>query len=336
MKKGLKITIGILAVLFALIFAFLGVYYLWPWNKDFFDNATQEFEIPGLDTSFVPQGFTEIESYNKYLISGYMNDGSPSRFYVIDSDTKKVDNYFILDIDGKKFDGHAGGVVSYGSTLWVVSQLEEKGYALRFLLSDVMNLKGSGYAISVRDYFETYNNADFAFTYDDMLWVGEFYRDDNYLTNTDHHVKTRSGETNHSIVFGFDIDESYNYGLDDDFPVKAISVPDLAQGMEVTSSGNIVLSTSYSIPDSNIYYYKNILDEASHAELRVGLDSVPLWFLDGKSLISSRAIPAMSEEMIIKNDRVYILFESACKKYRLFNRKRLNHVYSLPLTYFEK
>ena len=335
MKKGLKISISILAIIFALIFAFLGVYYLWPWNKDFFDNANQEFKIPGLDTKFVPQGFTKIEGYNKYLISGYMSNGEPSRFYVIDCETKSVDNYFILDIDGKDYDGHAGGVVSYGSTLWVVSKIEDKGYAFRFLLSDIMNLKGSGYEISVRDYFETHNNADFAFAYDDMLWIGEFYREDNYITNTDHHVKTRSGETNHSIVFGFDIDESYTHGLDSDFPQKAISIPDLAQGMEVTSDGKIVLSTSYSIADSNIYYYKNIFNDPS-SSLRVGRESVPLWFLDGQSLIGSKKAPAMSEEIVIENDRVYILFESACKKYKAFNRKRLDSVYSIPLTYLEK
>ena len=39
----------------------------------------------------------------------------------------------------------------------------------------------------------------------------------------------------------------------------------------------------------------------------------------------------MSEEIAIKNNRVYILFESAGKKYKMFNRKQLKNVYSLSL-----
>ena len=97
MSKGWKITTIVIASVMLLIFTALGVYYLWPWNKKFFDNASKEFAIPGLDTSFVPQGIDKIDGQNKYIISGYMNDGGPSRFYIYDveSDTSK---YFTLKI----------------------------------------------------------------------------------------------------------------------------------------------------------------------------------------------------------------------------------------------
>ena len=96
MTKAWKITISIIASILVLIMGFLAVYYLWPWNKEFFDNAKKEWEIPGLETTFTPQGFSKIEGQNKYLISGYMNDESPSRVYVIDGETGTAERYFTL------------------------------------------------------------------------------------------------------------------------------------------------------------------------------------------------------------------------------------------------
>ncbi|MGN0961570.1 MAG: hypothetical protein ACI4PF_05175 [Christensenellales bacterium] len=339
MKKGLKITISIVSLLLMLLIIFFCVYYFWPWNKDFFDNATEEFSIPGLDEGFCPQGMTKIEGYDKYLISGYMTDGSPSRFYVINAEDNSIEKYVTLNIDGKQFDGHAGGVVSFGSTIWTVSYVGDRGYGFRFMLNELLVAENGEEIIVDRatDCFETYNNADFVFAYDDYLWVGEFYKEGKYETDEQHHLITRSGEINTAIVYGFKIDESYKFGLYSSFPKKALSIRGLCQGMAVTSDGKFVMSTSYSIPDSNIYYYKDVLNENAHnKEFKVGLTQVDLWYLDNYSLISTTNAPAMSEEVVVENNRVYILFESACKKYKMFNRKRLTNVYSLPVTYLEK
>ena len=320
-----------------LIILAVSVYFFWPWHRKFFNNADEEFAIPGLDTEFCPQGMTEIDGYNKFLISGYMDDGSPSRFYLIDGETKEVEKYVILNINGSLYKGHAGGVASYGSQLWTFSKDENKGYGFRFKLADLLNAENGGeIAINSYNYFDTWNGADFAFVRDKVLWVGEFYRDDNYLTDTEHHLVTRSGETNPAVIYGFDIDESRNTGVKSTTPTKAISVRGLCQGIALTSEGNFVLSTSYSIPNSNIYYYKDILNEEAHDTFKIGTTSMPLWYLDDQALISSREIPSMSEEIVIKDNRVYILFESACKKYKLFNRTRIKSVYSLPISFFEE
>lgn len=350
MKKGLKITIGIISSLLVLILLFLSVYFWWPWNKEFFNNADEEFLIPGLDTHFVPQGMTRITNGDKYLISGYMSDGSPSRFYLLD-ENKKVEKYVTLAIGGDKdhvvpYTGHAGGVASHGNSLWTVSYVEEegKGYAFRFKLSS-LDSASSGDALFVDsdlDCFPTYNNADFAFTYDNMLWVGEFYKPDKYETDSAHRLTTRTGETNPAIVYGFSINESSKFSIKSwisgmPFPEKALSIRGLCQGISVTDGGKFVMTTSYSIPDSNIYYYQNVLSEFEHkSDYKIGNTSVPLWFLDNESLISTTNAPSMVEESFVMNDRVYLLFESACKKYKTFNRKRLTNVYSLPLTYLEK
>lgn len=336
MNKALKIVISIISSLLILILIFLGVYYFWPWNKAFFDNATQEFAIPGLDTRFCPQGMTKIDGYNKYLISGYMDDGSPSRFYLINGEDNSVEKYVTLNINGKEYDGHAGGVASYGSTLWTVSKEDGKGYGFRFLLSDLISAD-NGSEVLIRDYFETYNNADFVFAYNGDLWVGEFYKKDKFETDEEHRLTTRSGENNPAVVYGFKINESYKYGLNSYFPTKALSIRGLCQGIAVTDSGNFILSTSYGLPDSSLYYYSDVLNEPAHnSDFKVGLTPVPLWYLDNNSLIKETNAPAMSEELVVNNNRVYILFESACKKYKIFNRKQLSNVYSLPLTYLDK
>lgn len=350
MKMGVKITISIIASLLAVILIFLGVYYLWPWNRNFFNNADKEFSIPGLDTKFCPQGMTTFDDDpNKYLISGYMTDGSPSRFYLIDGDTNSIIKYVTLNIDGLDFCGHVGGVTSHGDNIWTVCTVDGAGYGFRFTLSD-LNKTTPGGEINITqnaDVFNTYNGADFVFVYDNYLWVGEFYKAKKYETPKRHRLVTPSGETNTAVVMGFQLasSDSYSYGLATSssynwkpIPQKALSIRGLCQGIAVTSDGKFVLSTSWSLADSHIYLYENVFDEEP-AKLEFGAfegsQAIDLWYLDNDSLINSIKAPSMSEEIIVKNNRVYVLFESACKKYRAYNRKRLRNVYSLSLNYLE-
>ena len=337
MPKGIKIALIIFLTVIILLCCAVGVYYFFPWHRKFFNNADEEFAIPGLEDGFVPQGFTEIEGYDKYLISGYMDDGSPSRFYVIDATTKKVDKYITLKIDSeKKYDGHAGGVASYGNVLWTVSQADdEKGYAFCFNAVDVINAD-DGESVIIRDYFETYNNADCVFVQEDMLWVGEFYREKSHETDEEHIHTTRKNDTHHAIAYGFTIDQSYKGGVKNKFPEKALSLKNLCQGLAVTAEGKFVMTSSYSISNSTIYYFDNVLAQSKHGTTKIGLREVPMWFLDDEALIYSEEIPSMAEEIMIKEGRVYILFESACNKYKLANRTRVDAVYSLPISYFEK
>lgn len=330
MSKAWKITTIIISSILALVFAFVSVYYLWPWNKSFFDNSTKEFEIPGLDTNFVPQGMTKIDGSEKYIISGYMSDNSPSRFYVIGEDGK-VENDFTLKYDELDYLGHAGGVVSKGSTIWVVGDKN----CYRFMLSDVYNL-GETKVINAKDKLELSNGADFVFEYDNYLWIGEFYKEGDYETSKTHRLKTRSGEENPSLVYGYKIDESKNYGLYEKSPSKILSIRGECQGIAVTKNGNFVMSSSYSVKDSTLYYYKNVLIEERHGTFILGKKMIDLWYLDNDSLITSMNMPSMSEELVVNNDRIYILFESSAKKYKLYNRKQLKNVYSLPLTILEK
>jgi len=330
MSKAWKITIIIVSSILILFFAFISVYYFWPWNKTFFDNSTKEFEIPGLDTNFVPQGMTKIDGTEKYIISGYMSDNSPSRFYIIGEDGK-MENFFTLKYDELDYCGHAGGILSKGSTVWVVGDK----ICYRLMLSDINNLSDSG-TINAIDNFELSNGADFVFEYDSYLWIGEFYKKDKYETSRTHRLKTRSGEENPSLVYGYQIDESKKYGLYENSPSKILSIRGECQGISVAKDGKFVMSCSYGIKDSTLYYYKDVLKEERHGTFVLGKKMIDLWYLDNESLLNTVNMPSMSEEIVVNNDRIYILFESSAKKYKIFNRKQLKNVYSLPINWLEK
>ena len=47
----------------------------------FFDRAESPFDIPGINTGFVPQDLDHVEADDSWLFSGYMADHSPSPIY---------------------------------------------------------------------------------------------------------------------------------------------------------------------------------------------------------------------------------------------------------------
>ena len=332
MKKVFKISGIVLGVIVFLAASFIGVWFMWPWHGEFYDNAYAEFLIPGLEHKFVPQAFTKIDNQNKFVVGGYMSDGSASRFYIVNEETKEAEKFFTLTIDGEDYVGHACGVASSGNNMWTCSNDGEGGTAYRFLLSDVESVL-DGESVEVKDSFATNNGADNIMVSDNMLWIGEFYRKGNYETDETHHIETRSGEINTAVTFGYELDSTQENGLKDTIPDKAISTLGLVQGVAITEEGNIILSTSYSLSASTIYCYENVLVEEKHSTIKVGEVDVDLWFLDSESLINKVSAPAMTEEIIAYNGKLYILNESACKKYKLFTRDSVKDVYSLPIDY---
>lgn len=330
------VVIGIVVVL---LMSAVGVYFLWPWNRDFFDKAKKEFDIPGLDENFVPQGLSLVDGTDDdFLICGYMSDGKPSRVYYISGENHENVKYVTLKLSdsGDDYVGHAGGITCEGNSIWVCGD----GYIYRLLFSDI-NGADDGERIYMKAYMSIGNGADFVCANNGTLWVGEFYKKDKYETATGHHLKTRSGETNRAVAYGFTIDQGRGIGLEyhtsnSIVPKRALSLPDLTQGMSFTSDGKILLSTSWSIGDSTLKYYNNVFSEDAHSTVKYGGYTINLWYLDNEALISDTKIPSMSEEIVIKNDIAYILFESGCKKYSFVNRKSLKNVYSMPVSYLKK
>lgn len=319
--KCLKIAGKILVVILALVLVLLAALHIGVtvMYGSFFGNAYALFRIPGLNTGFVPQGFHYLQEQDAYLMSGYMKDHSAARIYIRDADGK---SRFVelLNADGSAYDEHAGGVTTDGTYVYLPGTL---GVDV-FLLTDVLQKEQ---AAMVGKIPMTYDG-DCCTFYNGYLFVGDFYYPQTYETPEEHHVTTPAGDENPGIIAIYKADPAAEYGIDPT-PVAAISVCDRVQGFCFTEDGQIVLSTSYGFNDSQLWFYD--LEDGRQGSVKVDEKEVPLYYLDSANLTRRVDMPPMSEELIFKDGKVYVLFESACTKYKFGNLIRGTHVYAYAM-----
>lgn len=326
MKTKAKVSLIVVGVVLAVLFVALMIYYFGASYPAFDAVAKQEFLIPGLDSKFSPQGLAYSEETENFIVSGYMSDKTASRFYFIKKGENAATKYITLTVNSELYKGHCGGVTIDGDYVFVVG--DKKVY--RFSLSEAL-LTENAQTLEVIDGFETSNGADFVLTYQGKLIVGEFYRKQNYKTPESHHIKTSSGETNVALSYIYTINQKKTGGVELTTPEAGISMPKLVQGMTFTKDGKIVLSTSYALPDSKLLIYNNVLESEPTHTANIDGKEIPVYMLDNNALTSTLKAPCMSEEIVLVEGRVYVLFESNCKQYRLFTRTRLSNVYSLDI-----
>ena len=81
--RALKITgivIGVIVGIALIAVVALNIYMRVAFAP-FFDRAESPFDIPGINTGFVPQDLDHVEADDSWLFSGYMADHSPSPIY---------------------------------------------------------------------------------------------------------------------------------------------------------------------------------------------------------------------------------------------------------------
>lgn len=309
--KSLAWILAVLMVLILLLHIGVTMRYV-----NFFGEAKAQFRIPGLTTGFVPQGFEYIQDQKCYLISGYMKDHSASRIY-IRYENGAVHFVELANTDGTAYSEHAGGVAVNGEYVY----LPGSGGVDIFLLSDLL---GGEQAASIGKLSMEYDG-DFCTFYNGYLFVGDFYHAGVYDTPEAHHVLTPAGDSNHAVIAVYKADDLEPFGVET-IPVAAISIREKVQGVGFTEQGQIVLSTSYGLSSSSLWYYT--FDEAQRGTLTIGDAQVPLYYLDSATLTHSVEMPPMSEEVVCRGGKVYVLFESACTKYLFGNLIRGTHVYA--------
>ena len=83
-----------------------------------YDRAvTKVCPTPGLDSEFVPQGSGKLTDENTYLFCGYMDNGEPSRIFLVkDGNVKTVK---LQNENGSDYDGHAGGITCAGEFVYI-------------------------------------------------------------------------------------------------------------------------------------------------------------------------------------------------------------------------
>lgn len=314
----LIITFFITIVLILLLF------YYFASGKYDLNKAKEEFCIPGLDTDFVPQGIAYSKQYNKFFVSGYMKSHVASRVYVVDGESRNIEKYVLFKrMDGIVYTGHAGGISTYSESVYISS--EKKVY--RFLLKDLILAKNAEF-INFCSELNSQNGADFCLAKNGQIFVGEFYKFAKFPTDQSHHILIDGKTQNNAIVFVFKLSSSGDFA--NSMPSFAISVPDLVQGM-VLFENKIVLSSSYGLNKSKISVYESDFLKKANRTIAVKESHIPLYILSNKDLIKSFALPPMAEEIELVDDKLFILFESASKKYKLYNRVRIKKVYSLKI-----
>ena len=87
-----------------------------------------------------------------------------------------------------------------------------------------------------------------------MIYVGEFYREENYPTPDSHKYKTAAGDDNTALILAYKLDAAAPLGISDKIEC-AYSARGLVQGMCFDADGRIYLSTSYAVAFSHIYIY---------------------------------------------------------------------------------
>ena len=322
--KGKKSMVIVSAVILFLAVV-LVVYYFGAFYPKFNSlDKKQEFMIPGLSEEFVPQGLDYVQTNQQFLVSGYMSSGEPSRIYVIDKSSGKEQKYVTVKVKGEDYKGHAGGVAVDGSFVWIVGDKQ----LVTLALGDIKNAK-NGESVNALSVIETGNGCDFVETYGEYLFIGEFYKKGDYETPSAHHITHENGEQSHAVGYFYKINPSETSGIDKK-PTKALTLPDKAQGIAFYEN-KIIISSSWSIGDSKILVYDNPLTDNASKTITHNNEDVPLYSLNSTLLVNKVKAPAMSEEITVVGDRIFILFESACKKYRIANRTRTKQVISIKI-----
>ena len=309
MNIAKKILTGLVFTLFWLVCAillfnlFLNFRYY-----EFYSNSVSVGEVAGISDGLVHQGIDYVESESALLTSGYMNDGSASRIYVSrDGETTYTK---LLTKDGKDYTGHSDGIAHYGNYLYVGA---EDGIDV-FSLADVLEGKDTTKQI---DKVELLFSAAWICIEDGLLYTGRFAEVGNksYPPKDEHIIESpvKKGEANCSVFAVYNISNTAEYGIENKKPLKIYSCVGKVQGACFTEDGELILSTSWGI-DSSVFYFYNI-NRAKKVHTYLDEDKTPVYFLGTDCLTKTLEGPPMSEEIIVINNRLYIMNESASKKY---------------------
>ena len=329
--KSQKVGFVAAIIVIALIFSALtfGLVYKTLHFK-FFSDATSEGQVPGLSDGLVQQGYDYVAEEKAFLASGYMKDGSASRVYVTVGDNTTAVSLYCQD--GTEYTAHAGGISHNGDYVYIADE-EDNGDVAVFNLKDILGTDDDGddgKATCLGRIGMPFPSS-FCTVYGDYLYVGRFAKEghEKYGRLPEHQI-TVDGETNSSLVAAYKLDATKEFGVDASAPAFALSIGDLAQGMCFAGDGRIIISTSWSLSSSHLYFYSVDLAGAADTTVKFGETDVPVFFLGEDELTLNLKCPPMAEEMVVIDGRVYIMNESASTKYIFGNFIAGRKLYSYP------
>lgn len=294
--------------------------------KSFLNDSLIDVSIPGLNLKYCPQGLAYSSEQNSYFFTGYMTDKTSSKLFVVNKDDEHSQIMLNLkNSDESDYLGHVGGVAVSDNHLYLT---DDKG--IYHVSIDEVMTKNNGDDLQLNTFLEIDVKPSFVFANENYLVVGEFYRSKNYKTDASHTFKVSEKETHHALAVVFERDESLPLGIKE-LPIKVLSICDEVQGLAITSSNKIVLSCSYAIASSRLHIYKSIDEAQPDTYFEYKELPIPVFYLNKERLEKKYSFMPMSEDLDFKDGKLYINFESACKKYKMFNIFRTKNVYTMNL-----
>lgn len=293
--------------------------------RTFYNDTEIEFEIPDLSSEIVPQGLDYCQTEDVFIMSGYMADTNESTIYVIkrDGSYRKIS---VLKANGKPLRSHSGGIAICGDYIYIAG-----GNGNCYALSRKDILEEENDTAAVIGSFYTHNSASFCYAKDGYLYVGEYYHSIKYNTKSTHQMTTPDGTENNAVILAFPVNEKTTIGVSRK-PSFACSITGRVQGMTITDSGYLVLSASSVLQGSQLYYYdyEKITQKDSDA-FKVAGKEIPLYYFDKTNRIKKIEILPKSEEIVTYDGKIYMLFESACKRFKFGKMIDGQYVYSMPI-----
>lgn len=310
-----------LGVLLALVVLFQVAFLLY--FRDFYGSAEKAFWVPGLSGEFVPQGMDRLQG--GFVLSGYLSGSGAARLYLVEADGS-ARLIRLRTKSGHALISHAGGVAVSGSFVYLAGG---NGQCYVFAMEDVLDPRQT--AISVVGSFRTGNRASFCCMWGQSLLVGEYAYGQRYRTADSHHLTPPAGDRNTALVTAFPVDGDAPLGVSER-PEAAYSIPERIQGMSFSADGRVILSASSAFGASQMYLYDfgGVLADRQGI---VWIDEapVPLYYLDSDNCTGILHMPPHAEEITFRDGKLYILFESASRRFQYGKLVGGSYVYSLSL-----
>jgi hypothetical protein len=291
-------------VFFYCLILFLGFYFRFGFYSSFLKSFEKGFTIPGLSEDFIPQGIAVVDS-NHALVSGYRQNHLPSPVYLVNTKTSKVEKCMTFELEnGTKYSGHGGGIACFQDHVWVASdsKLYHFSYS-EFLTSTNCRMVDSKVQV----------NSNFLFEDGTYLYIGEFYRENGYETIKDHWFTTQD-ETNPALIEAHRLNDASWIGYEEKIEF-CYSIPKEVQGVCIKDNHYLYLSCSYGRMSSSTLKEYDLEKVNSEYSIKLGEKHYPLYFLGKDSLLSTKDILPMSEDLDLNDGRIYVMFESGASKF---------------------
>ncbi len=301
--------------------------------KAFYDNAEEDFIIPGLKEGFIPQGIFYEEENDIFLISGYYKGkAQPSRVIVVDGEGSFVKSVGCISRKGNKAFGHFGGIAVFKDNVYVATT----GVTHVLSLSEILNAGDEDYVL-IQGELYTDTTCSYVNVCDNVLYIGEFTDKTADDIKSATNVYENGFEKYYSRCNAFLLDENGRFGIKNDkideennlIPDFAFTTPFKVQGMCAMPDGRLVFTASANaITNSHVYLYEDVTKGEADEIISVGGCDVPLYYCANSDLIDTYRVPTYLEEITLYADgSVYIITESAAAPYVNQSKNPIDNVF---------